>query len=144
MLRIGKMTDYAFVVLQKLCDTPMECASATSVAERTGLPEPTASKVLKMLAKAGLVESIRGAGGGYKPSKSSCRLSVLEVIEAIEGRVFFVDCVDDAHECTVGASCMLQGRWDPINQAIRETLAAWTIEDLAKNQTQFFKQAIGG
>tara|TARA_B100001971_G_C17901177_1_gene388068 strand:+ start:128 stop:562 length:435 start_codon:yes stop_codon:yes gene_type:complete len=144
MLRIGKMTDYAFVVLQKLCDTPEESASATTVAERTGLPEPTASKVLKMLSKAGLVDSIRGAGGGYKPRKTACQLSVLEVIEAIEGRVFFVDCVDDSHECTVGTNCILQGRWDPINQAIRKTLSDWTIKDLMENQNQFFKQVIGG
>ena len=144
MLRIAKMTDYAFVVLQKLCERDEESLSAQKLSQITGLGEPTVSKVLKMLSKAELVKSVRGAGGGYGVGKEAHEITVLNVIEAIEGHVSFVACVDDSHDCTIGQNCPLQGRWDPINDAIRQVLQDWTLADLSQNQKQFLKQVGSG
>ena len=144
MLRIAKMTDYAFVVLQKLCERDEESLSAQKLSQITGLGEPTVSKVLKMLSKAELVKSVRGAGGGYSAIKTTQDITVLDVIEAVEGDVSFVACVDETHDCIISQNCPLQGRWDPINDAIRKTLQDWTLADLSQNQKQFLKQVGSG
>jgi len=124
------MTDYACVVLEHLTQT-REAKSASAIAGATGLPEPTVSKLLKCLSKTHLITSTRGANGGYKADKLASDISVLEIIEALEGRINFTECVDDTHECTIGIGCPLQGRWDPINHAIRNTLQDWTLADLS-------------
>lgn len=130
MLRIGKLTDYAFVVLQRLAQTPDQALSAHAIASLTSLPEPTVSKVLKIMTRAGLITSIRGAGGGYQLQKPARDISILQIVEAMEGRVMMVECVDTDHSCTIGQSCPLQGRWDPINAVLRDTLSAWSLTDL--------------
>jgi len=75
MLRVTKLTDYATVVLTALAERPDRIHSAAELAERAKLELPTVSKVLKPLAHAGLVESFRGATGGYKPARAPGRHS---------------------------------------------------------------------
>lgn len=137
MLRIGKLTDYAFVVLQRLAQTPDQALSAHAIASLTGLPEPTVSKVLKILTRAELIVSIRGAGGGYQLQKPPTAISVLQIIEAMEGRVMMVECVETDHNCTIGTGCPLQGRWDPINKVLRDTLSDWSLSDLNADAVKY-------
>ena len=66
MLRMGKLTDYATVVLASLAQEPARHRAAAELAERTRLSRPTVSKVLKGLQRAGLVISSRGSQGGYR------------------------------------------------------------------------------
>jgi FeS assembly SUF system regulator len=137
MLRIGKLTDYAFVVLQRLAQTPDQALSAHAIASLTALPEPTVSKVLKIMTRAGLITSIRGAGGGYHLQKPAEDISILHIIEVMEGRVMMVECVETDHNCTIGQNCPLQGRWDPINAVLRDTLSTWSLTDLNADAGQY-------
>ena len=137
MLRIGKLTDYAFVILQHLTQTPDQALSAHAIASLTGIPEPTVSKVLKILTRNGLIVSIRGAGGGYQLQKDAENISVLQIIEAMEGRVMMVECNDTDHTCTISNSCPLQGRWDPVNRVLRDTLQNWSLQDLKADSAQY-------
>ncbi len=72
MLKIGKMTDYAMLVLSTMAKNPDSVLSAASLADMLNLSVPTVSKILKILGEAGLVSSVRGAEGGYhlgRPAK---------------------------------------------------------------------------
>ena len=71
MLRMGKMTDYATVVLASLAQEPATHRAAAELAERTRLSRPTVSKVLKGLQRAGMVISSRGAQGGYRLARAA-------------------------------------------------------------------------
>src|SRR5580698_2953098 len=70
MLRMGKLTDYATVVLASLAQEPAQHRAAADLAARTRLSRPTVSKVLKGLQRAGMVISSRGAQGGYRLARS--------------------------------------------------------------------------
>lgn len=135
MLRLSKLTDYAVVVLAALAETPARAGAlhtATSLADRTGLPAPTVQKLLKQLAKAGLVQSHRGAAGGYGLSRGADRVTVAQIVEAIDGPIALTDCVDGASgACGVESLCSRRGTWDKVNQAVRRALDDVTLADMA-------------
>ncbi len=133
MLRLSKLTDYAVVVLARLEEAEEGgVMTAPGLALLTGLAEPTVSKVLKILAHAGLVEGRRGALGGYRLTRPLVQMPLSEVIAVIDGPIALTACVDNAVGfCDVEGSCPVRGRWDPVNDAIRRALSGITIADLA-------------
>ena len=87
MLRIGKLSDYAILLMVELQATRQGLLSAHSLSDRAHLELPTASKLLKLLAQAGLVTSSRGIHGGYKLARPATGINVAEIIAAIEGPI---------------------------------------------------------
>jgi FeS assembly SUF system regulator len=134
MLRLSKLTDYAVVVLIRLddCQRPGEDCVQTSpgIAAATSVPEPTVAKVLKALASASLVISQRGARGGYRLSRPLETVTIADVITAIDGPIALTACVDGGSVCDVGGMCAVKGRWDLVNDAIREALSNITLSDM--------------
>ncbi len=135
MLRVSKLTDYAVVVLTRLSgggsaeDGPVQ--TSPSIAALTGVPEPTVAKVLKALGTAGLVVSQRGARGGYRLIRPLETISVADVIAAVDGPIALTACVDGAPgTCEVSVMCAVRGRWDLVNNAIRQALTAITLADM--------------
>ena len=131
MLRLSKLTDYAVVLLARL-GREGGVRTAPDLAAATGIGEPTVSKVLKILAHAGLVVGLRGSRGGYRLTRSLSAVPLSEVVVALEGPIALTACVDGATGgCEAEALCPVRGRWDPVNDAIRNALTAITIADLA-------------
>ncbi len=93
------MTDYAILVMVEL-SREGEMLSAHALAERIRVEAPTASKVLKLLAGSGLLESYRGANGGYRVSRTAAQISVAEVIAAIEGPIAMTECSVEEGLCS--------------------------------------------
>ncbi|MBY0335598.1 MAG: SUF system Fe-S cluster assembly regulator [Acetobacteraceae bacterium] len=134
MLRLSKLTDYAVLVLARMGEPGPQPAlqTAPGLAGRTGLPEPTVAKVLKILAQSGLVEGLRGAKGGYRLVKPLPDIRLSEVVVAFDGPIALTACVEGGDgSCSAEAGCPVRGRWDPVNAAIRNALAGITIADLA-------------
>lgn len=137
MLKISKMADYAVVVVGCLARQDARQSSAANVSVLTGLPVPTASKILKQLAKAGIVMSQRGAGGGYFLSRSAEDISVSDVITAMDGPVLMTSCVGgQVPDCNLTHVCAVRGRWDGVNTAIRQTLEQFKIVDILAPHTK--------
>ncbi len=133
MLKLSKMTDYAVVVLSYMAEISPTHKTVGELALKTLLPEPTLTKVLKQLAKAGIVSSKRGAGGGYFIKKDKmAEISVWQIIEAIDGPIALTACVDidTIDDCCIGGTCPLQGRWQKVNEAICNTLSNITLTDM--------------
>ncbi|WP_439578797.1 SUF system Fe-S cluster assembly regulator [Elioraea sp.] len=133
MFRLSKLSDYAVVVLSELGrvhDGAVRTASGLAAA--TGIAEPTVAKVLKLLAAGGLVTSQRGAHGGYRLARPLSAIPISDVIGAIEGPIALTACVDGhVGRCEVECSCLVRGRWDPVNSAIRRALSEITLADMA-------------
>ena len=130
MLRLSKLTDYAVVVLVRL-DSGTEVQTSPGIAATTGIPEPTVAKVLKTLSGAALVTSQRGARGGYRLARPLEDIPVGEVIAAMDGPITLAACVDGSPtECESLSLCPVRGRWDPVNEAIQNALAAITLADM--------------
>ncbi|MEM9404226.1 MAG: SUF system Fe-S cluster assembly regulator [Pseudomonadota bacterium] len=130
MLRISKLTDYGTVILADLADRGDALASATDVADHTGLGPATVRKLLKTLARAGLVEAKRGAKGGYRLARAPATITAAQVIDALEGPVSITECSVADKTCEIEANCTIGGAWQRINVAIRTVLDDITLADL--------------
>jgi FeS assembly SUF system regulator len=131
MLRISKMTDYAVMLATHLAAAEGPHA-ARDLAVQTQIPEPTASKVLKKLARAGVVISQRGAKGGYALARPAEQIGVNEVIEAIEGPIAVTECSDDTTDssCEYETNCGVRANWQRINVAVHRALSEITLADM--------------
>ncbi|MEO0973777.1 MAG: SUF system Fe-S cluster assembly regulator [Pseudomonadota bacterium] len=129
MLRIGKLTDYGTLILTRM--TGGDCVSATELAEQTRLGPPTAAKILKALARAGIVRSVRGAHGGYALARPATDISAAQIIDALEGPVAITECATGAGSCELESLCGVGNAWQHINVAIRQSLDAISLAQLA-------------
>jgi len=132
MLRLSKMTDYATVVMTRLAQEPDRLHSAQSLADSTHVELPTVSKVLKLLARAGLVTSQRGARGGYRLARSAERISVAEIISALEGPLGMTECSIHVGSCAQEPVCSVRRNWRKISQAVVDSLRQVTLADMAE------------
>lgn len=132
MLRIGKLTDYALLIMSEMAKTPDSILSASSLAETLHLMPPTVSKVLKMLSDFGLVSSVRGAEGGYHIAKPANQITVANIIEAMEGHLALTECCEATSCCAIDSVCALRENWQKINETIRLFLGQFTILDMLK------------
>ena len=131
MLRLSRLTDYAVVTLSAMARQQGCVLSSAALAEQSGVPEPTVAKILKLLARDGLVASVRGAAGGYRLDTPAAGISIGAVVAAVEGPVALTACVEgSAQECGMHGSCALRGKWDPVNDAIRAALEQVTVADV--------------
>lgn len=133
VIRIGKLTDYGFVLLSHMVRRSDQGLTSTSAARLTGLPQPSVRKILKSLARAGILLSERGAQGGYRLARPADSVSVAEVIDAIEGPISLTACSgDDADTCEYFGSCALETNWSRINSTIKGALAGITLSEIAE------------
>ncbi|MCM2972849.1 MULTISPECIES: SUF system Fe-S cluster assembly regulator [Larsenimonas] len=132
MLRLSKMSDYAAVVMAHIARYPEQAHAAAELSEAVGVPRPTVSKTLKMLMHAGLLQSRRGAQGGYRLTRTPIEISVSEIIEAIEGPVAMTECSQAEGECGLAATCGVADNWQRVSMAIRQFLDSVTLADLAQ------------
>jgi FeS assembly SUF system regulator len=130
MLRISKLTDYATVLMAALAQREQDCVPASRLAEDTRLELPTVAKVLKTLAKSGLVQSIRGVNGGYRLAEAPERISVADIVRAMEGPIALTECSLESGLCSHEAQCTLRGNWQRIGQAVETALEQLSLADL--------------
>jgi FeS assembly SUF system regulator len=133
MLRMSKLTDYGTLVLSQLAAQHGGIASAGQVADATHLGQPTVSKLLKSLARAGLVISARGVQGGYALARAPEEISAAEIIDALEGPVAITECSSANGCCDLEEFCRVGRAWQKINVSIRKALQSVSLADL---QTQ--------
>ena len=130
MLRITKLTDYATVVLSTLAEAPGRVHSAAELAERARLELPTVSKVLKPLAHAGLVTGFRGASGGYRLARPAADIQLIEIVEAIEGKLGVTECSGEHSSCEHEPHCGTRGHWHRVNEVIAGALRGVSLAEM--------------
>lgn len=130
MIRLTKMADYGIVVLTHFARTAGELHSARALAEATHLPLPTVSKLLKQLVQKSLLESHRGASGGYRLARPAARISVADIVEALDGPVALTDC--DSGECEISRSCGVKPHWNKLTETLYQALSSLSLSELAQ------------
>ena len=130
MLRVTKLTDYATVILVALARAPDRVHSSAELAELARLEAPTVAKVLKPLAHAGLVESFRGASGGYRLARPARDIPLIAIVEAIEGPLGMTECSGEHSTCEHESHCGVQVHWRRINDVIADALGGITLADM--------------
>ena len=131
-MRLSNLADYAVVMLSAAA---RHCGdgriSAAELAAETGLPAPTVQKIVTKLTAAGLLRSVRGAGGGLQLARPAAAISVAEIVEAVEGPIALTACVE-GHDCAIDHNCSVRPHWPMINGALRGALAAIPLTQLVE------------
>jgi Rrf2 family protein len=100
------------------------------IAEYFAIPDKFLAKIAQQLGKAGIIEIRQGARGGYLLTRDPDTLSMLEVVEAMIGRIALNDCIADANNCPNSSNCAVNRVWAKARNQLRETLAAVKFADL--------------
>lgn len=135
MLRLSKMTDYGTVVMTILARSPERLRSAADIAVETHIAAPTVSKLLKALAHADLVESVRGAHGGYRLGRPAATIAMAEIISALEGPIAMTECAVHDGVCGIESDCDVRGNWQLLNRAILGALENVSLADMVRPLT---------
>lgn len=135
MIRLSKLADYGIVIMTQLArnavSTDRSPQSAHRLADETSIPQPMASKILKLLAQADLATSRRGASGGYELARGAEAITMADIIEALDGPIAITECVDDVGAgCGIELLCPARTNWQRINGAIREALHGISLDEM--------------
>ena len=134
MLRLSKKTDYALMALKDLVSSDRETScSAREIAARYDIPVELMAKVLQRLARRGLLESRQGTRGGYQLSRPASRISVADVIQAIDGPVLVTACSDEDETCDQYSKCNVRDPLWRLKDRIVQSLASFTLQELAED-----------
>ena len=133
-MRLTHLADYAVVLMTAAARYPAGARlSATELSADTGVPLPTAQKLMGQLASAGLLTSVRGAGGGFALSRPADAISLADIVEAVEGPIALTMCADGVnHECLLDAHCRVKPHMGVVGNAVRGALGAVTLTELAQ------------
>src|SRR6266702_2573651 len=131
MLRMTKLADYGTVIMTAMARDPDAVHSASSIAAATGIAMPTVSKVLKVLTRGGVVVSLRGVNGGYLLPRPPRRITLAQVIAAVDGPIGMTECSTLPGLCIQEAACAARANWLKVNRLIYEALQQVTMADMA-------------
>ncbi|HYG31078.1 MAG TPA: Rrf2 family transcriptional regulator [Allosphingosinicella sp.] len=133
-MRLTSLADYAVVMLAAAARHPAGSRlSAGQLAGETGVPLPTAQKLMGRLAAEGLLRSARGTGGGFVLARGAEGISLADIIEAVEGPIAMTTCVDGArHECALEKACHVRPHMGLVNGAVRGALQGVSLATLCE------------
>jgi FeS assembly SUF system regulator len=123
MIRIRWETDYGLILLGYFVQNGGDgVRTAREIARWASLPLPMVSKILKTLAREGILQSHRGVKGGYSLAQGADVITLAEVIHALEGPIGMTECASRPGTCEKEVGCPMRPNWVRISQAFRETL----------------------
>jgi len=129
-MKLKKATDYAFVILAHLSTIPAgESTNNKTVAKECKIPERFLANIVHSLSKSGIIKSRKGMNGGISLAKDSSKITLRDVVEAIEGNIGLVDCQKSERICQIESVCNVKHFWDDQNEKILAPLNNTTLED---------------
>lgn len=134
MLRLSKLADYGSQVMAYMAHDA-DVHSASEIALGLGIAPPTVSKILKMLAKEHLVVSVLGAKGGYKLARHPGKISIAEIINAMDGPISITEC-SSTSTCVRESICSTRSNWQGINHIILDALAKVNLAQMIAPKPQ--------
>ena len=133
MLRVTKLADYGIVMLTYFASHSGSTHNARDIAGVVRLPLPVVSKILKALARDGLLTSQRGTKGGYGLSRRPEEITIADIIRALEGPIAVTECTDSVNgDCGLEMRCPVRTNWHRINQAIYQALERITLAEMTQ------------
>ena len=130
-MEITKAADYGLRAMYRLGQMPRDQTALIGViADEMNIPAQFLHKVMPRLVKAGLVRSRRGARGGYRLAKDPAEITLLDIIEAIDGPVFINRCLVDQDDCVLHLECAIRPVFARAQAALRHVLREHSLSDV--------------
>ena len=132
-MRLTHLADYAVVMMTAAARRPAAARlSATELSDETGVPLPTAQKLMQRLAAHGLLVGQRGAGGGYALARAVDAITLADIVEAVEGPIAMTVCSEGRTDCALDAHCRIKPHMGIVGDAVRGALGAVSLQELAR------------
>ncbi|MCX8117563.1 MAG: Rrf2 family transcriptional regulator [Desulfobacterota bacterium] len=129
---VTREADYAVRCVLYLAQNPDKTASAKAISESMEIPRTFLAKILQRLAAKGIVSSVRGVAGGFQLAKKPREISLLDVIEAIQGPSAMNVCAIDRRRCSRSSTCTVHPIWTEIRTHVEKRLRRENFATLAK------------
>ena len=132
-MELTRKGEYAIRGIIYLAQQPSEkMALISEIAEATEVPQTFLAKIFQNFAKQGIVNSYRGTGGGFILARSPSRITLREVVEAVEGPILPNRCLIGKGTCERDDHCTVHPVWRKVQEQVVQILDSVTIEDLAQ------------
>lgn len=132
-MRLSTKAQYAVRAMVSLHlhgrDAPV---SLKDISTREDISQTYLEQLFVKLRRCGLVDSVRGPGGGYLLARPASRIRVDEIIESVEESLVPVSCMDEDGRCSCDSQCVTHSVWQGLAEKIRGFLASMTLEDLTR------------
>lgn len=140
-MRLTHLADYAVVLMTAAARQPIGSRlSATELSAETGVPLPTAQKLMGQLAGSGLLSSARGVSGGFALARPAADISLADIVEAVEGPIAMTVCSEGRSDCALDAHCLVKPHMSIVGNAVRSALGAVSLEQLSHSPTKIARQ----
>lgn len=131
MLRLSREADYSLLAMVYIASQPDgRLAYRRDIAAHYNIPREFLAKVLQKLSRHGLVKSFRGMQGGYQLAREAGRITLAEVIEAVDGPLTLVDCQCPPYDCGQESACTVKSVMTEVQQGILRVLGGVTLRDM--------------
>ena len=129
-MQLSRHADYALRIVLDLALKPS--SRIGDIAQRRAAPSAYLAKIARSLVRAGLLQSLRGRNGGVALARPASRITVLQVIEAVDGPLALNRCVHGGSGCPLSRSCPAHPLWRRLQKLVADELKAVTIESLLR------------
>lgn len=134
-MQLTRESDYGIRSILFLARQPYKKVSfVTEIAEQYKIPRSFLAKILQKLVKAKIVKSYRGVKGGFSLARQPRDITVLDVLEAIEGRLALNLCLTDKKRCEFSRNCPIHHVWVAAQAKVSDVLKKANFEDLARHK----------
>lgn len=130
MFSVSMKTQYGIRALAHLAREELVTSSSLEIAQAEGISPKYLEGILSQLKAAGLVLAERGKNGGYRLSRKASDIRMIDIIQALEGEVRPVGCVEDSGSCALGGACLPRRFWLGLKETIDAYLASKTLRDV--------------
>lgn len=136
MLRLSKKVEYGLLALQYMASKADTVVSAKEIAEQFDISFEFLAKTIQRLSKSGFIQSYQGVRGGYVLAREAQSITVIDVIEAIEGKPVIVECIDSGEDCgcQVSSKCTIKSPMHKIQDMIDTLLQSVTVADISESE----------
>lgn len=139
-MKISRETDYAIRCLLQLARQPGGVLTVREISGPRGIPPLFLAKILQKLGRAGIAESVRGARGGFRLARAPGEITLLSVIEAVEGPLGSNDCLVEGNRCALSERCSVHPVWKELREILSANLAGISLRELSEREDPALSQ----
>ena len=135
MIQLTRRGDYAVSAIYQIAQYPKgHFISIAEISIKTKIPKPYLSKILQDLCRGGILLSRRGTGGGFTLARPTQEISLKNIIEVVEGKIWIVSCLNAADQCIRAEGCPISPFWGEVQGFMDELIGSITVEDLINQE----------